>query len=417
MFDIDKWKEIWATIARNKTRSILTAFGVSWGLFMFILLVGFGNGFRQGIMDQFKGFASNSIFFYTERTSEAYKGHRKGRYWSMNSKDIHLVREKAKSVEHLAPMLFTNGASVRGNKKGNFDGVGVYPDQFRIQNMEVQSGRLINEVDIQERRKVCLIGQEVYETLFAMGEDPLGQSIRVGGIYFQVIGVSKSVSRNIYIGSDPQRTVYIPFTTLQQTVSRGDAFYFFGCTANPGYRASYVEQEVKEIVRANHDISPTDQKAIGSFNIEEEFRNINNLFAGINVLIWIVGMGALLSGIIGISNIMLVTVRERMREIGVRRAIGAKPLTILIQILSESFVLTTIAGLAGFVFGVLILTLLQQLMAGGTQDGGSLIIIPFVSFNLALVAMAILIISSLLAGLMPALRALNIKAIDAIRDE
>ena len=417
MFDIDKWKEIWATIARNKTRSVLTAFGVSWGLFMFIILVGYGNGFRQGIMDTFKGFASNSIFFYTDRTSEAYKGQRKGRYWNMNSKDIRLIREKAKSVEHLAPILFTNGATVRGNKKGDFDGCGVYPDHFRIQNMEVLFGRLINEVDIQERRKVCLIGQEVYETLFDVGEDPLGQSIRVGGIYYQVIGVGKPVSRNISIGSYPPTTVYIPFTTVQQTVSRGDAFYFLGCTANPGYPASIVEMEVKEIVKANHDISPTDTKAMGSFNLEEEFRNINNLFAGINVLIWIVGMGALLSGIIGISNIMLVTVRERMREIGVRRAIGAKPLTILTQILSESFVLTTMAGMAGFVFGVLILAVLQQLLAGGTQDGGSLVIIPFVSFNLAMVAMGILVLSSLLAGLMPALRALGIKAIDAIRDE
>ena len=417
MFDIDKWKEIWATIARNKTRSIMTAFGVSWGLFMFILLVGFGNGFRQGIMDNFNGFASNSCFFYTNRTGEAYKGYRKGRYWNMNSKDLRLIRDKARSIEYLAPMIFSNGASVRGNKKGDYTGCGVYPDQFNIQNMEIIYGRLINAVDILERRKVCFIGQEVYETLFSVGENPLGQNIRVGGIYYQVVGVGKPVSRSINVGSYPPQTVYIPFTTLQQTVSRGDTFYFLGCTAKPGYHASMVEMEVKEIVKTNHDISPTDQKAMGSFNLEEEFRKINNLFSGITVLIWIVGLGALLSGIIGISNIMLVSVRERMREIGVRRAIGAKPLTILSQIMSESFVLTTLAGMAGFVFGVLILTVLQQLMAGGTPDGGGLAIIPFVSFNLALVAMGILIASSLLAGLMPALRALNIKAIDAIRDE
>ncbi|MCL2739387.1 MAG: ABC transporter permease [Bacteroidales bacterium] len=416
MFDIDKWKEIWATIARNKTRSILTAFGVSWGLFMFIILVGFGNGFRQGIMSNFEGFASNSCFFYTSRTSEAYKGHRKGRYWSMNSKDLRLIREKARSVEYLAPMLFTDGTSVRGNKRGSYSCCGVFPDQFKIQQMDVQYGRLINEIDIAERRKVCFIGQEVYETLFDVGENPLGESIRVGGIYYQVVGVGKSVSTGVYVGSNPSRTVYIPFTTLQQTVSRGDAFWFLGCTAKPGYRASMVEQEVKEIIKANHDISPTDQKAMGSFNLEEQFKQINNLFSGINILIWIVGMGALLSGIIGISNIMLVTVRERMREIGVRRAIGAKPFTILSQILGESFVLTTLAGLAGFIFGVAILTGLQQVMGGGVPDG-DMVIVPFVSFNLALVAMAILIVSSLLAGLMPALRALRIKAIDAIRDE
>ena len=417
MFDIDKWKEIWTTIVRNKTRSLLTAFGVSWGLFMFILLVGFGNGFKKGIMDSFEGFAANSCFFFTDRTSEAYKGHRKGRYWSMNSKDLRLIREKARSVEHLSPMIFTEGKSVRGNKTGAYSGLGVYPDQFAIQQMDIQFGRVINEIDIAERRKVCFIGQEVYETLFDVGENPLGQSIRTGGIYYQVIGVGKQITHNVNLGSDPARTIYIPFTTLQQTVSRGDAFYFLGCTAKPGYRAMVVEEEVKAIIMANHEISPTDLKAIRSINLEEEFRKINNLFSGISVLIWIVGMGALLSGIIGISNIMLVTVRERMREIGVRRAIGAKPFTILSQIISESFVLTTLAGMAGFIFGVGILTIIQQLMAGGAPDGGSMVIIPFVSFNLALTAMGILVFSGLSAGLMPAIRALNIKAIDAIRDE
>ena len=417
MFDIDHWKEVWATITKNKTRSLLTAFGVSWGLFMFILLVGFGNGFKKGIMDGFEGFASNSCFFYCDRTSEAYKGQRKGRTWNMNSKDLRLIREKAKSVEYLAPMLFSEGTSVRGNKKGSYTGCGIYPDHFKIQNMEVQYGRLINEIDITERRKVCFIGQEVYETLFEIGENPLGHTIRVGGIYYHVVGVGKPVSSNVNVGSYPPRTVYIPFTTLQQTVSRGDAFWLLGATAKLGYPAMMVEVEIKQIVMANHDISPTDQKAMGSFNLEEEFRKINNLFTGITVLIWIVGLGALLSGVIGISNIMLVTVRERMREIGVRRAIGAKPFAILSQILSESFVLTTLAGMTGFLFGVGILTLLQQLMAGNTPDGGSLVIIPFVSFNLALVAMAILVFSSLMAGLMPAIRALSIKAIDAIRDE
>ncbi|MCL1973351.1 MAG: ABC transporter permease [Bacteroidetes bacterium] len=416
MFDIDKWKEIWATITRNKTRSLLTAFGVSWGLFMFILLVGFGNGFKKGIMDNFEGFAVNSCFFFTDRTGEAYKGHRKGRNWDMNSKDLRLIREKASSVEYLAPMLFADGKSVRGNKTGSYTSLGVYPDYFAMQQMIVLNGRIINEIDVSLRRKVCVIGQEVYETLFNVGEDPLGQSIRTGGIYYQVVGVVKPKSTNATIGSNPVKTVFIPFSTQQQTSNRGDEIDFLGCTAKPGCLALMVEEEVKTIIKANHEISPTDQKALVSINLEEEFHKINNLFSGITVLIWIVGLGALLSGIIGISNIMLVTVRERMREIGVRRAIGAKPLSIITQIMSESFVLTTLAGLAGFMAGVGILMLLQQFMAGG-QSGNGLVIIPFVSFNLALVAMAILVFSSLLAGLMPAIRALNIKAIDAIRDE
>ena len=416
MFDIDKWKEIWVTITRNKTRSIFTAFGVSWGLLMFIILVGFGNGFKQGVMDNFSGFASNSCFFYTERTSEPFKGHRKGRHWNMNSHDLRVIREKARSVEYISPMLFSGGNSVRGNKTGSYEACGVYPDQFEIQKMYMLYGRLINAVDIEKRRKVCVIGKEVYETLFKIGENPIGENIRVNGLYYQVVGVAHPVSEGVYIGSSPPRTIYIPFTTVQQTTSRGDAFWFMGCTAKPGYMASVVEEEVKQVLRDNHEISPSDQKAIGSFNIEKEFQIFNNLFTGISALIWVVGMGALLSGVIGISNIMLVTVRERMREIGVRRALGASPLNILSQILSESFVLTSIAGMAGFLFGVLVLAILQQAMAGGGSDGG-LVIIPFISFNLALVAMFVLIVSGVLAGIMPAMKALRIKAIDAIRDE
>jgi putative ABC transport system permease protein len=413
-----EFREVWATITRNKTRSILTAFGVSWGLFMFIVLVGFGNGFQQSVMSQFDGVASNSCFFYTNRTSEAYKGNRKGRRWSMTSRDLVLIREKVQSVEYISPMLFGDGTSMRGNKKGNYDACGVFPAKFEIEKMTMLYGRLINDIDIAQRRKICVIGKEVYETLFKIGENPVGENIRVGKLYYQVVGVSQPVSPNISIGSNPLRTVFIPFTTMQQTTSRGDMFWFLGCTVKPGYSAEMLEEEVKQIVKNNHDISPTDDKAMGSFSLEKEFQMVNNLFLGINILIWIVGMGALLSGVIGISNIMLVTVRERMREIGVRRAIGAKPFAILSQIISESLVLTTIAGLAGFLFGILVLTVMQTIMsAAPSGEQGGLVIIPFVSFNLALVAMVILIVSGLIAGTMPALKALSIKAIDAIRDE
>ena len=417
MFDIDKWKEIWVTITRNKTRSIFTAFGVSWGLLMFIILVGFGNGFKQEIESNFSGFASNSCFFWTGRTSEAYKGHRKGRNWNMNSRDLAVIREKARSVEYISPMIFSGGNSVRGNKTGSYTSCGVFPDQFKMQQVNMLYGRLINEVDIENRRKVCVIGKEVYETLFKTGENPIGENIRVNGLYYQVVGVALPVS-NITIGSHPPRTIYIPFTTMQQTTSRGDAFWEMACTAKPGYPASVVEEEIKQILRDNHEISPTDQKAVNSFNIEKEFQLFNNLFTGITVLIWVVGMGALLSGVIGISNIMLVTVRERMREIGVRRALGASPFNIMSQILSESFVLTSIAGMAGFLLGVLVLAILQQAMAGGgSSSDGEFIIIPFISFNLAIVAMIVLILSGVAAGIMPAMKALRIKAIDAIRDE
>lgn len=396
-------------------RSFLTGFGVFWGIFMLIILVGIGNSFKGGVMNQVEGFASNSCFFQTERTSEAYQGYRKGRQWNMNNRDLVLIREKASSVEHISPMLFGGGGDknvVRGLKSGSYGYRGIYPEYFLIERMNILYGRLLNDVDIQQMRKVCVIGKTVYETLFGKDENPLGEYIRVSGIYFQVIGVIRPVS-NASIGGDVEESIFIPSTTMQNTFSRGDIIHFLGCTAKPGYSASMVEEEVKTILKANHSVSPTDPKAIRSFNIEKEFQMFQNLFMGVDVLIWIVGLGALLSGVIGISNIMLVTVRERMREIGVRRALGAKPARIILQVLSESLMLTAIAGMSGFLFAILALELAQKVMSGGT----GFFIPPFVSFNLALVAMFILIVSGVAAGIMPALRALKIKAIDAIRDE
>ncbi|MDR1090896.1 MAG: ABC transporter permease [Prevotella sp.] len=418
MFDLDNWQEIWTTITRNKLRSILTGFGVFWGIFMLILLIGAGNSLQGGISKNFDGFASNSCFFWTGRTSEAYKGYRKGRTWSMNVRDMNLIRRKAASVEYISPMLFIGGGeknTVRGLKSGTYDVRGIYPEHFKVEGQHIMSGRLFNYLDEQGSRKVCIIGKVVYETLFKSGESAIGQYIRVNGIYFQVIGVIRPKSR-ASIGGNVEESVYLPFSTTQRAFNQGQDIWFMACTAKPGYPASMVEEEVKSIIKTAHDISPTDEKAMGSVNVEKQFQIFQNLFFGIDILIWIVGLGALFSGIIGISNIMLVTVRERTREIGVRRAIGAKPLAIMAQILSESFVLTAIAGFAGFLFGVSILEIIYKAMTTGISEE-QIFIPPFVSFWTAIVAMLIIIFSGILAGLMPALRALRVKAIDAIRDE
>lgn len=418
MFDLDNWQEIWSTITRNKLRSVLTGFGVFWGIFMLVILLGVGNGFKGGIEQTLQAVAVNSCFFGSDRTSEPYKGHRKGRRWEMDSRDIELIARKARSVDQIAPALYgaySDKNTVRGMKSGTYDAMGVLPAQFIVQPQIVLYGRIINEVDVQQRRKVCVIGKEVYETLFNVGENPLGQYIRLKGIYFQVIGVVTPVSKNIAVGSIPDQTVFIPFTTMRYTFSRGDKVHFLVCTTKPGYDAVQLEEEVKAILREAHDIAPGDEKAVRSFNIEKEFRMFQNLTLGVNALVWIVGLGALFSGIIGISNIMLVTVRERMREIGVRRALGARPLTILGQIMSESVVLTTVAGLGGFLLGVFALQMAAQAMSGAEESG--LFIAPFISFNVGLLSILILIVSGLLAGIMPTLKALQIKAIDAIRDE
>lgn len=419
MFDLDNWREIWVTITRNKLRSFLTGFGVFWGIFMLIILIGIGNGFEGGIHKIVEGFASNSVFFWSEKTSEPYKGFRKGRWWNMNNRDIELIRERAQSVDAIAPTLFGNQTDknvVRGQKSGSYTVKGVYPAQFKVEKPNILYGRILNDMDIHDMRKTCVIGKEIYQTLFNPGENPIGEYIRVNGIYFQVVGVISPISQ-IQIGGETQTTVLLPFNVMQIAFNQGDVIHFVACTAKPGYSASFVEEEVKDIVKRAHDIAPNDVKAMGSFNVEKEFLMFESLFFWVGFLSFFVGLGALLSGIIGISNIMLVTVRERTREIGVRRALGAKPSTIVKQILSESLLLTAIAGFSGFVFGVIILELIDLIMTSGGPSSGGLFIPPFVSFSTAVNSMIVLIISGVISGLLPATRALKIKAIDAIREE
>ncbi len=423
MFDLDNWQEIWITITRNKLRSFLTGFGVFWGIFMLVVLIGIGNGFKGGIDKLLDGLTTNTCFFRTDRTSEPYKGNRKGRFWQMNSRDLILIRQKAYSVDAIAPVLYGGGTDknvVRGMKSGSYMMMGIMTDQYLVQPQIVHRGRLLNEMDIEGRRKVCVIGNTVYKTLFAVDEDPLGQYIRVNGIYFQVVGVTSPVSRYIQINGNAEETVFLPFSTMRYTFSRGDRIHVLACTAKPGFRAAEVEQEVGEILRTAHDIAPTDKKALRTLNVEQTFMIFRNLSLGVNLLVWIVGLGALLSGIIGISNIMLVTVRERMREIGVRRALGASPLVILRQIMSESVLLTAIAGLGGFLLGVFTLWGVSAAltMSGALGEGSNAPFIPpFISFEVGLLSMLILILSGVVAGIMPTMRALQVKAIDAIRDE
>jgi putative ABC transport system permease protein len=421
LFDIDSFQEIWATIVRNKFRSIATGFGVFWGLFMLIVLISIGNRLQQAMLSQVKGIAENSVFFITNRTTEAYKGYRKGRWWDFDNRDIALVRDRAKTVKHISPMLFTWGGdknTVRGMKSGTFQFAGVYPDYFEIMPTTITSGRTINEVDLADRRKVCVIGKTVVETLFEIGEDPIGQFIRLNGIYFQVTGVMTSGSGGFNINGPIDEQILLPFTTCQTMFRRDDGFEILSCTTRNGYSAEELVTEVSALIKAAHSISPTDNTALQAINVEEIFKMFRGLFVGLNVLMWIVGLGALFSGIIGISNIMLVTVRERMREIGVRRALGAKPLNIVVQIMSESFVLTSIAGMGGFLFGVAASLLVEKWNIGGndvvevTLTGD-----PLVSFGLGISAMVVLMLSGLAAGLLPTWRALKIKAIDAIRDE
>lgn len=419
MFDLDNWQEIWHTITRNRTRSILTGFGVFWGIFMLILLMGVGSGFTGGMKEEIETLDANTVAFVPRQTSEPYAGYRKGRRWQLDSRDLTTVRRKALSVDRISPVIYgprSDENAVRGLKTGTYTNLGVTPDYFILEKKEILYGRTLNALDVDGRRKVCVIGEEVYQTLFEVDEDPLGQQIRLNGRFFAVVGV---VRANSSMTTNTGTAIFLPFTTMQQTFTRGDTFHQLMCTPVPGFTATMVEDEVNALLRENHDIAPNDEKAVGSFSLEREFKMFNGLFTAVDALVLVVGLGALLSGIIGISNIMLVTVRERTREIGVRRALGAAPRNILAQIMSESVVLTAIAGLLGFLLAVGILAAISQAMSGAPSgDGGGISFgPPLISFNLALGAMALLIVSGAVAGLMPTLKALQIKAIDAIRDE
>jgi putative ABC transport system permease protein len=419
MFDLDKWQEIWITITRNKTRSFFTAFGVFWGILMLTILLGAGNGLENGMMDGIKGFATNSCFFYTDQTSVAYKGLKKGRTWNMHNSDMEAIQSNVEDLKTLSPMLFGgrgDNNTVRGDKAGTFGVKGCYPSYNQIEEQEVLYGRYINDIDISDVRKVCFIGNNVYEKLFDPGENPIGQTIRSSGIYYTVIGVGTGLS-HIQIGGRSDDTVVLPFSTMQRTYNQGDIVHFLAATAKDGLDAGKMEEEIKSIIKSQNSIAPEDDKALGSFNIGKQFKIFSYLFLGIRLLIWFVGIGTLLAGAIGVSNIMLVSVRERTKEIGIRRALGAKPWNIISQIISESLILTAIAGFVGLSLGVGILSVFDYFLNQMPADQGFLLKNVIIRFDVALTASFILILMGLLAGLLPAWRAMQIKAIEALSEE
>ena len=419
MFDLDKYEEIWQSITRNKVRSLLTCFGVFWGILMLVLLLGAGNGLKNGMIERTKGFATNSIFFFTNQTGEPYKGFKQGRWWQMKYGDLDMIRERIEGIEYMTPMLFTGSSEnnvVRGTKTGTFGVRGCYGDYFYIERQNVLHGRLLNEMDAFEKRKVCVIGKRVMETLFGAGENPIGTYIRVNGVYFQVVGVIDPVSTNFSIGGHTQEAVFLPATTMRQAYNMGDKIYFLCLTVDKGYKGADIENQVKTLLKERNQISPTDPQALSSINLEERFRSFEVLFTGIAILIWMVGIGTLLSGVIGVTNILLVTVKERTKEIGVRRALGAKPSAIISQLLSESLTITFLAGILGLVAGIGLLDLANNMLVNSPADVG-FIQNPEVPFGTAVVATLILLLSGLVGGIIPAWRALQIKAIDAIREE
>ncbi len=415
MFDSDSWQEIFATIKKNKLRTFLTCFGVFWGIFMLVVMIGSGNGLSNGVLQEFAGTATNSFFCWAQKTSKPYKGMKPGRNFNFNNDDIAAL----KAIPELAVVVPMNQLGnyqgtnnvVRGMLNGGFEVSGTYPEVSRIEETRVMKGRFLNQNDISDKRKVAVIGKRVQEVLFKKDENPLGEYIRINGVYFRVVGVTEPASSGER-GREQSERVQIPFTTFQQAFNYGDLVGWFAVMSAGGVPASVAEDKALAVLRERHKIAPDDPIAIGHWNMEKEFNKLNGLFSGISGLVWIVGTGTLLAGIIGVSNIMLIVVKERTKEIGIRRAIGAPPGHIVKQLIVESVFLTTIAGYAGLVLSV---ALMEGIAASIPPGEGGMFSNPTIDFNAALTALGILIGAGALAGLIPARKAIKIPPVEALR--
>lgn len=412
-FDIDRFREIIDTLTRNKTRSFLTGFGVFWGVFMLVALLGGGQGLKELLQSNFEGFATNSAIIFAQPTTKPYAGFRKERQWNMVYNDVERLKRQVPELETVSPMLsHWGGNATHGDKKTECTMKGVMPDYRNVEAPLLFYGRFINDTDIQNNRKVCVIGKRVYKELFPDGGDPCGQRICVDNIYYDVVGVDYSAG-NMSINGRSETSVVVPFTMMQKAYALGDNVHLMCVTAKPGITMSSITQKMRSVIAKAHQIDPTDEKAVTVFNTEVMFGMLDNLFSGVNFLILLVGIGTLLAGAIGVSNIMMVTVRERTIEIGIRRAIGATPKNILGQIITESVILTAVAGMSGILFAVMILEMLEL---GNTTDG--IVAAHFqVQFWTAVGATILLAVLGVLAGLAPAVRAMSIKPVDAMRDE
>lgn len=420
MFDRDRWQEIISVLKKNRLRTFFTAFGVFWGIFMLVIMMGSGNGLRNAVMSDLGNLASNSFFMWTQRTNMPYKGFPTGRWFSFNNDDTKALRDRIPEVDLVAPRLQVWGGRgennvVRGLQTGAFDIFGDFPDFHKISPLGIQEGRFINHYDITNNRKIAVIGQQVFETLFEKEEHAIGEYIRLNGVYFMVVGTFKSKRK----GGEAERenkSIFIPLTTMQRTFNMGDRVGWYSITARPDVPASLVEEKAKKLMRDRHFVHPDDDRAIGGFNVEKEYQKMLGLFTGIRILIWIVGIGTLFAGIVGVSNIMLIVVRERTREIGVQRALGATPANVISQIITEAVFLTTLSGYIGLSIGVGLLELINKSLANAGADG-DFFQNPEIDFTMAVSALLILIFSGVLAGLIPARKAVSVKPIDALRYE
>jgi putative ABC transport system permease protein len=417
MFDLDSWQEVWATLRKNRLRAALTACGVFWGMFMLMVLLGLGRGLERGVVKSLGGMALHSVYVWSQRTSMPYRGLQPGRYVKFTNQDIETIR-RVPGVEYVAPRLqlggWRDGQNItHGAKTGNFNVVGDVPEFPLVEPLIFERGRFINQRDMLEERKVAVIGELVLAQLFRPGESPIGQYIQVNGVNFLVVGQLKSLKS----GDDGEKlsaTVYVPFSTFQGAFNQRDHVGWFTVGAAPDYPAVWVEDSIKQALAEKHRIHPSDVQAFGSFNAADKFEKIEGLFRGIKAFVWMVGVLTLLAGMLGVSNILLITVKERTREIGIRKALGATPASIVAMVVKESLLLTALAGYLGLIGAVLTLEGFAKVLMRLPEAPVSR---PEVDFSAALLAQSLLIAAGLIAAIMPARHAARVHPVEALRSE
>ncbi|WP_281226861.1 ABC transporter permease [Flavobacterium aquiphilum] len=421
MFDRENWNEILEALTANTFRTLLTAFGVFWGIFILVILLAASNGLENGVKKGFDGIATNTMFMWTQTTSKPYKGLPKTRRYDFKNSDVDALKQKFPDLLYVSPrnqLGDFNGVSnvVRGTKTGAYTIYGDYPELVKQEQMDIVKGRFVNQQDILSKRKVTVIGQGVINELYKNGEEVMGTYIKINGINFMVVGVYKSKGQNNGNAESAQKNIFIPFTTFQQSFNFGDKVGWMALTANDEASITELRPGILAFMRERHSIHPDDERAVGNFDLFAEFQKVQDLFMVLKFIAYFVGTLVLLSGIIGISNIMLIVVKERTNEIGIRRALGATPGAIRSQILLEAIFLTIIAGMFGIAVATGLLAILNMILASMPADG-MMFVNPSVDLVVVFIALMILVGSGLLAGLIPAQTAIKVKPVDALRTE
>lgn len=421
LFSRENWNEILEALSANWFRTLLTAFGVFWGIFILVILLAAGKGLENGVKQGFSGIATNTAFLWAQRTSKPYKGLPQGRRFNYQNSDVDALWENIPGLRFASPrnqLGGFNGANnvVRGLKTGAFNVYGDTPEFIQQEPMEILEGRFINQSDMENRRKVAVIGQGVIDGLYNKGEPVVGSYVKINGVNFSVVGVYKKKGNGDGNAEESLKQIFTPFTTFQRAFNFGDTVGWMAITAEDETSITELLPKIKELLKSRHKINPDDDRAIGSFDLYQEFSKVNGLFNILGVISYFVGILILISGVIGIGNIMLIVVKERTKEIGIRRALGATPWDIRGQILMESIFLTIISGMAGIVLSSAVLKIIELLMRG--MDTSSMMFAnPSVSLGVVVTALGILIVSGLFAGMIPAQIAIKVKPVDALRTE